>query len=244
MFSVALIGPDGAGKTTITRRLEASDLLPCKYLYMGVDIPASNLALPTSRLAERLKQRSRRLAKGDQRNQVARSGGGYRRGIRSRLRAVARLGNRFAEEWFRQLVSWYYQARGYVVLYDRHFIFDFAPEIEDEVSLDKRLHRWYLMHLYPRPHLVIFLDAPGELLFARKGESTVEELERRRQAFLRQGERLANFVRVDATQPLEDVYQEIASHIMRLSARRPLRSIAAEKAPATTGPTIVKPEPK
>src|SRR5690606_34602142 len=57
MASVALIGPDGAGKTTLTRMLEQSDVLPFRYLYMGIDIPASSLALPTSRLIERLKQR-------------------------------------------------------------------------------------------------------------------------------------------------------------------------------------------
>lgn len=203
MFSVALIGPDGAGKTTLTRALAASGLLPFRYLYMGVNIEASRIALPTSRLAERLKRRP----------------GGRGRG---RLRALARLGNRLAEEWFRQLVSWSLQLRGFVVLYDRHFVFDFAPEIAagPGESLDRRVHRWCLAHLYPRPDLVIFLDAPGAVLFARKGESTEEELERRRQAFLRQGERIPNFVRVDATRPLEVVYAEIADRVLEFHRRR------------------------
>jgi thymidylate kinase len=216
MLSIALIGPDGAGKTTLTRRLEQSRILPFKYLYMGVDISASNLALPSSRLAERLKRRERngsvsgaRAAPSDRQN-------------RGRLRAVARLANRLAEEWFRQLVSWFYQRRGFVVLYDRHFVFDFAPEIagDSPEALDKRLHRWALTHLYPRPGLVIFLDAPGAVLFARKRESTAEELERRRQAFLRQGERFQNFVCVDATRPLETVYDEIVGRILEFASGR------------------------
>jgi thymidylate kinase len=212
MASVTLIGPDGAGKTTLTRRLEASGLLPFRYLYMGVNIAASNVALPTARLAERLKMRS---------NHAPAAGGpapsgAARTGSRARIRALARLGNRLADEWFRQLVSWSYQLRGFVVLYDRHFVFDFAPEMEAGPGdrLDRQLHRWCLTHLYPRPGLVIFLDAPGEVLFARKGESTVEELERRRQAFLRQGKRLPNFVRVDATRPLEEVYSHVEAHVM------------------------------
>jgi thymidylate kinase len=217
MSSVTLIGPDGAGKTTLTRRLEESGLMPFRYLYMGVNIDASNVALPTSRLAERLKRRSgappsdRPLPQNED----------VRRRRRGGIRALARLSNRLAEEWFRQLVSWWYQLRGFVVLYDRHFVFDFAPEIEagGADSLDRRVHRWCLRHLYPHPDLVIFLDAPGEVLFARKRESTVEELERRRQAFLRQGERLPNFVRVDASRPLEEVYQEVTTQILAFSRR-------------------------
>src|SRR5437667_23836 len=49
-FTVALIGPDGAGKTTIGRRLEKSLPLPVRYLYMGVNAEASNALLPTTRV--------------------------------------------------------------------------------------------------------------------------------------------------------------------------------------------------
>ncbi|HEX6070127.1 MAG TPA: hypothetical protein VFZ18_09885 [Longimicrobiaceae bacterium] len=220
MFSVTLIGPDGAGKTTITRRLQSSGLLPFRYLYMGVNIGASNAALPTSRLAAWVKRRIRGSSKA---GGGARSAApGRRRGMGSRLRAAARLANRLAEEWFRQAISWSYQLRGYVVLYDRHFALDFAPEVmgEEARTLEHRVHRWFLTHLYPRPDLVVFLDAPGEVLFARKGESTVEELERRRQGFLRLGTRLPAFVRVDATEPLDEVYQQVASCIVNYAEQR------------------------
>ena len=215
MASVTLVGPDGAGKTTIARRLEASGLLPITYLYMGVSVTSSNTALFTSRLAERLKRRPAAAA-APASAPAGRGGAGLRRGAR----ATARLANRLADAWFRQVVSWGHQLRGRIVLYDRHFALDFAPEITAGAppSLERRLHQWFLAHLYPRPDLVIFLDAPGEVLFARKGELTVAELERRRQGFLRQGARLPNFVRVDATRPLEDVYRDVAGHVARLHA--------------------------
>ena len=213
MASVTLIGPDGAGKTTITRRLESSGLLPFKYLYMGVSISSSNTALFTSRLAEWVKRRHPRPARGET---GAPASSGRRRGVRGGLRAAARLANRLADAWFRQTLSWYHQFRGRVVLYDRHFVFDYAPEITTGPDTwERRAHRWCLTHLYPSPDLVIFLDAPGDVLFARKGELSAAELERRRQGFLRQGERLPNFVRVDATLPLETVYWEVAGHVVR-----------------------------
>jgi thymidylate kinase len=202
MASVALIGPDGAGKTTLTRMLMQSQLVPFKYLYMGIDIPRSNVALPTSRLVERMKARS----PGAQRH--------------SSLGGVLRLVHRLGDEWFRQAVSWLYQVRGYTVLYDRHFALDFAPEIvtvgTEVLPWHKRMHMWCLSKLYPLPDVVIFLDAPGELLFARKGELTIAELERRRQGFLALGRRIPGFVRIDATRPLPEVYADVE----RLAGRR------------------------
>jgi thymidylate kinase len=217
MPTVALIGPDGAGKTTISRMLERAEAVPCKYLYMGIDIPASNIALPTARWIERLKLRSRpgHRPAGPAPRQP-------RRTLRGWAWAYARLVHRLADEWFRQAVSWIYQARGFVVLYDRHFAFDFAQEIAGaDEPLDRRLHRWCLQYLYPHPDLVLFLDAPGAVLFARKGESDVAELERRRQGFLALGRHTSGFVRVDATRPTQEVYHDVVSHIARLRASGP-----------------------
>ena len=229
MSTIALIGPDGAGKTTITRMLQDSGLLPFKYLYMGVNISASNVALPSTRLAAYLK---RRLGVGAEATAGAppstRRGAARRRGPVRRAWSAARLANRLADAWFRQLVSWSYELRGYVVLYDRHFVLDFSHEIAADASdsYDRRLYRWCLTRLYPAPDMVIFLDAPGAVLYARKGESTVEELERRRQAFLHEGRRLPCFRPVDATRPLPEVFEEVSDHIVRFC--RPRRPEPAE----------------
>src|SRR5439155_10211002 len=55
-FTVALIGPDGAGKTTVSRRIEQSLPVPVKYIYMGVNTDASNVMLPTTRAIHALKR--------------------------------------------------------------------------------------------------------------------------------------------------------------------------------------------
>ena len=50
MFTVALIGPDGSGKSTIGKRLAGALPFPMKYIYMGVNLEAGTHMLPTTRL--------------------------------------------------------------------------------------------------------------------------------------------------------------------------------------------------
>lgn len=232
MISVALIGPDGAGKTTIARMIEKSFPVPVKYLYMGVSVESSNIALPTTRLMEYLKSRRRKkqgvtLAKNVPPN---RRNGKHKK---SGVRAMLRLANRLTEEWYRQFLSWNFRRKGHVVIYDRHYKFDFELDkvaaANEKRNFSDWLHRWFLAKVYPAPDMVVYLDAPAEVLFARKGEFTLEWLESRRQAFITQGQKTPNFFRIDATQPLETVYQNVTDHVMQVyqKKRSPRRFMSA-----------------
>ncbi len=231
MISVALIGPDGAGKTTIARMIEESFPVPIKYLYMGVSVESSNIALPTTRVVEYIK-RLRRKKKGVAvaKNVVPpnRRNGKHKK---SGLRALLRLANRFAEEWYRQYLSWNYRRKGHIVVYDRHYKFDFELDKvrlpDEKKSFTDWLHRWFLARVYPAPDMVIYLDAPAEVLFARKGEFTLEWLDSRRQAFIKQGKKTPNFFQIDATQPLEKVFASVTERIMQhyQKKRAPQQSI-------------------
>src|SRR5260221_2563134 len=213
MFSGAVIGPDGAGKTTLTAQLQQGATIPVKCLYMGVNIEASNHALPTSRVVAYFKRRQ------NKESGVCRSvddsapgQGNAKRSLNGWVWAIGRLINRLLEEWYRQLLSWGYQIRGYAVVYDRHFLYDFTLDGVDgeKRPADKRLHRWLLEKCYPQPDLTIYLDAPAEVLFARQGDKTLEELERGRQAFLQLRYMATNFVQIDATRPFDVVYAEVS----------------------------------
>ena len=56
MFTVTLIGPDGVGKNTVSQELEASLKLPIKYIYMRMNVEASNVMLPSTRWWETRKK--------------------------------------------------------------------------------------------------------------------------------------------------------------------------------------------
>ena len=216
-FTVALIGPDGAGKTSVARGLATALERPVSYLYMGVSADSSNSLLPTTRIAHALKRR--RGAAPDTRGprdhrEAARGGLRGRRGAVGALRAALRLTNRLAEEWSRQARAWALVRRGSVVVFDRHFFADYyAYDIAGNGArpLSRRLHGLLLARLYPRPDLTIYLDAPAAVLLARKGEGTAELLERRRSDYLQLAHVLERFVVVDATKPLEEVTRDVVA---------------------------------
>ncbi len=233
-FSVALIGPDGAGKTTIARILPDLLPMPTTYLYMGVAAESSNRLLPTTRVIEALKARRRARATPDTGTTADRTPGGTsatqpRRRPGHPLKRAAkamgaglRLGNRLAEEWYRQALAWAHQARGEVVLFDRHFYIDYhaADIAAAPTSGRRRFHGWMLQHLYPRPDLVVYLDAPAEVLLARKGEGTLESIARRQADYLSLAEDVEHFAIVDANRPLDAVTSDVVDAIVTF-ARRP-----------------------
>jgi len=228
MITVAIVGGDGAGKTTIAKKLEQSFPFPVKYLYMGISTRSSNHALLTSRLVLLLKQRSYKI-------RVRKSGIvpteyipahdlEYGQKERGSVWTAARFLNRFLEAWYRQLISLYYQARGYLVVYDRHPLFDMAPLPADEATqrkqkLDAFCH-WIIRHAFPKPHMAILLDAPAKVIYERKGEATVKYLNRQRRVFLEQGKWVETFVQIDATQTLDKVLEDVMQHIMEFQASK------------------------
>ncbi len=220
MFTVALIGPDGAGKTTIGRRIEHSLPTPVKYVYMGVNLEASNVMLPTTRLLlefRRMRGRRPDMAGPPDPNKVRAKPKGLVKRSLAVLKSSLRLANQLGEEWYRQSIVWYHQRRGSIVLFDRHFFTDYyATDINGrgpEKTIYSKIHGFVLKRFYPRPNMVIVLDAPAEVLFARKGEGTIELLERRRQEYLRLRDQVESFAVVDVRQTEDEVAREVAALI-------------------------------
>jgi thymidylate kinase len=217
-LSVALVGPDGAGKSTLTARLQRAALpAPVTTIYMGVNLEASTFMLPTTRLLLAVKR-----ARGGRPDLVASSPRDLDEvpaavtGRGAALKSTARLTVWMTEEWLRQLVALGQGLRGRIVVFDRHFFLDYYhADVEEGHARGRaqRLHGWMLERLYPKPDLVILLDAPAEVLHARKPEATVAWLERRRQQYLELAHVVPEFVIVDVDRPLEAALSEVVAAI-------------------------------
>ena len=95
-----------------------------------------------------------------------------------------------------------------VVLFDRYHA---------DLLVDPRRYRYggpawlarAASRLMPQPDLVLFLDAPPEVLLARKQEVTPEALERARARYRELARSHRRFRIIDASQPLEGVVEEV-----------------------------------
>lgn len=219
MFSVALVGPDGAGKTTVGQQLKHALPRPVRYVYMGLNPDASNIMLPTTRIVQMLKRSRRRSRAPESQATASVSSPAPKRGLKrvaASVKSNLRQLNLIGEEWFRQALAFYYQRRGYIVVFDRHFLADHDADRDQRPQTlvwAARLRTLLRERVYPRPDLVIYLDAPAEVLFARKGEGSIELLDRRRQAYLQMQSYVKHFAVVDAVQP-QDVVVDVVTKII------------------------------
>jgi thymidylate kinase len=126
------------------------------------------------------------------------------------------LANLLAEECFRHGLVWYYQRRGNVVLLDRWFFADYFTKNcngQERKPVSKRIHAFMLGRVYPKPDLVIYLDAPAEILFARKREGTLKGLERQCLNYRQLREVVKSFAVVDASQEEHIVASQVTALI-------------------------------
>jgi thymidylate kinase len=138
------------------------------------------------------------------------------------IKSAVVLANRLLDEAYRYLVIWFWLKGGNLVIFDRHFYLDYYHyDIESEnLRWTNRVHAHFLEHVFPKPEVVIYLDAPAKLLFERKGEASVELLELRRQNYLSLKEVMPEFHVVDASQPVEKVFSDVQAILMAKMQRQ------------------------
>lgn len=184
-FSVALLGPDGAGKSTLSSGIVKNFGIPATLVYMG-------------------------LWQGEE---------GQRRSV---LRAGMAAANRPVKVWRRYLLSRYHEARGRLVVFDRH-VYDALLPPEPPLVWAKRLFFGFLAHCAPGPDLVLVLDLPSGVTIQRRPEEKPEHLEALRSRYLELAERLPQAQLMPADGTPDEVRIDATDRIWRAFAARHAR---------------------
>ena len=204
-LEVVLLGPDGAGKSSIIAALERQLIGPFdRSICRGFAPPVLHLL-----------GADKRVRQTDQPHALP---------LRSPMVSVGR-----AAYWLLYHTSGYAKlrialARSTLVLNDRHFLDLFVDTKRYRYGGPMwllRLVRW----LIPKPDLVILLDVPAEVLQRRKQEVSFGESARQRNAYLSLVRGLSNGYVIDAARPLQEVADQVGDVILRhLGARTSQRN--------------------
>lgn len=176
-LGVALLGPDGAGKSSVMSGIQSSFILPVRPVYMGL------------------------------------TGGLLPYADRLRLPFLV-IPARIFIFWVRYLRACYHQLRGRLVIFDR-YIYDSAVPTPYPLNRLQRLYRRIDGHILPPPDLVLILDAPGLVMYQRKGEYNPEMLEDWRQHFLALKQQIRQVEIVNTNRPLDQVHSDVIERIWR-----------------------------
>jgi hypothetical protein len=84
---------------------------------------------------------------------------------------------------------------------------------------------WGIWSIAPKPDLMIFLDAPAQVIWERKKETTLEETTRQRDGYRAMADRMPNARVVNADQDPAKTIDEVTELILGLMAARVARRL-------------------
>ena len=220
---VAILGVDGAGKSTVMANVER-DLAPAFWStkqYHGRALDSPLRWTKRVRLERQLRKQEVEMAAAANPHAMPPTRNPHDRPSRGLAFSLIKLGLWWADFTFLGYAIDVYPRlrRSTLVLFDRYY---------QDLLVDPKRHRYggplwlarFVGRFFPRPDVIILLDAPPEVLHARKREVSFEEAARQRDAYLELARKSPSCHVVDTSRPVREVVAEVEQALInRLAAR-------------------------
>jgi len=200
---VVLIGPDGVGKSTCAAEVE-------RILSKAIRIMHWHLGFrPTI-----LPARDRLAIKGNLLLMPGTQKTGNKASTRKGIRGIVRLIYHSLDYLLGYYLKiWPEMARGGIVLAERYF-FDYYVHPERKgIDLPNWITR-LILWLMPKPDLTILLYEQPEIIYQRRQELSVAEIQRQLALYETVGKRLKQFVKVSTRGSVQETSREVVNHII------------------------------
>jgi thymidylate kinase len=170
-FSIAVIGPDGAGKTTFISTLEAvlnGNGIETQTVYFG---PWERACLPSTKWLRNLGADPLDIGENSPARRTA------AKLLKAHLRRILYYANFLPEMWARYFSRvWPAVLERHIVLLDRHAV-DLETGYYNQPMQNCGWLRLLLARLSPRPRMLILLDNDAEVIWNRKKEFSLTLIE-------------------------------------------------------------------
>lgn len=207
-YFFSLIGSDGTGKTTLSGLLKKkaeNKFSKVSFFYMG----SLNHALITSRILAKLSAISNRRKTPSKDNIKGPNNKNFN--LISFFKELTFL--HYILELFARYFLWIRPRvkNGEIVITDR-YIYDF-------LIIDRRLnrYRWFknlIIRIIPAPDLLICLYNDPEIIFKRKRDNTLEEIERQNKLFLALSQQVKTFKKFRTDGTAEELSNKIFQEML------------------------------
>ncbi len=204
-MSVALLAPDGGGKSTIISRLKdsCSGSFDIEYKYFRPGLFKNVGQYKPNALPE----------PDDNPNPHGKKPNGL-------LKSYVRFLVYNIDFVFGYLfLVWPAKIKRRLVIFDRYYYDYYADIYRYHYSFSRRVPHMFSF-LIPSPDLVFILDAPAKVLYNRKRELEIDEIERQRAVFLKFAKNRKNTYVIDVNRPIDEIVKDITSCILKTKNKK------------------------